>query len=163
MRLNLIDRIESLESGQTISAIKCLSMAEPYLKDHFPSFPVLPGVLMLESLYQAAVWLVLESDGFKHSLVLLKEAKNVKYADFVGAGETLRIKCDVFKRDDTRVTVKAEGRLDDRVAVSGRLVLEPFRLADRYPASAPLDVYVQRHLRRKFRLLQLKKQTVSLG
>ena len=58
MRFTLVDRIVALEPGKTITAVKNLSLAEEYLADHFPGFPVLPGVLMLEAMTQAAAWLV---------------------------------------------------------------------------------------------------------
>ena len=47
MKFQLVDRIESIIPGKSIVTIKTLSLAEEYLADHFPSFPVLPGVLML--------------------------------------------------------------------------------------------------------------------
>ena len=57
MRFTLIDRIVELEPGVQITAVKNLTMAEEYLADHFPHFPVMPGVLMLEAMTQAAAWL----------------------------------------------------------------------------------------------------------
>ena len=57
MKFNLIDKIESI-SDDRIVASKQVSLAEEYLADHFPTFPVLPGVLMLEALTQAAGWLL---------------------------------------------------------------------------------------------------------
>ena len=58
MRFVLVDRIISQETGQSLVAVKNLSLAEEYLADHFPGFPVMPGVLMLEALTQAGAWLV---------------------------------------------------------------------------------------------------------
>ena len=57
MRFTLVDRILELQAGQEITAVKNLSLAEEYLADHFPLFPVLPGVLMLEAMTQAGAWL----------------------------------------------------------------------------------------------------------
>ena len=57
MKFNLVDKIEHL-SDDRIVAVKYVSLAEEYLADHFPRFPVLPGVMMLESLTQAAGWLM---------------------------------------------------------------------------------------------------------
>ena len=53
MRFTLIDRIVELEQGARITAVKSVSLAEEYLRDHFPRFPVLPGVMMLEAMTQA--------------------------------------------------------------------------------------------------------------
>ena len=61
MKFILIDRISVLERGQRIVAHKALSLAEEYLADHFPAFPVIPGVLMLEAMVQASAWLVRRS------------------------------------------------------------------------------------------------------
>ena len=52
----LIDRIIDFQPGAKITAVKSLTMAEEYLADHFPNFPVMPGVLMLEAMTQAAAW-----------------------------------------------------------------------------------------------------------
>ena len=64
MRFLLIDRITELEPQKSITAVKNLSLAEEYLADHFPGFPVMPGVLMLETLVQAGGWLIRHSEDF---------------------------------------------------------------------------------------------------
>ena len=97
MKLTLIDRIIELSPGKFIKATKSLAMNEGYLEDHFPRFPVMPGVLMLESMYQTAAWLVRATDDFAYSIVALSEAKNVKYSDFVTPGQTLRVTAEVIK------------------------------------------------------------------
>ena len=71
MRFTLIDRIASTSAGCPITAVKSLTMAEEYLADHFPNFPVMPGVLMLEAMTQAGAWLVRPSEDFAHSMVVL--------------------------------------------------------------------------------------------
>ncbi|MFA5252972.1 MAG: beta-hydroxyacyl-ACP dehydratase, partial [Phycisphaerae bacterium] len=83
MRFILIDKIVLLETGKMIKAVKGVSLAEEYLADHFPTFPVLPGVLLLEGLIESASWLVREAENFAHSMILLEEARNVKYKSFV--------------------------------------------------------------------------------
>ena len=77
MRFMLIDRIVELQSGTKITAVKNLTMAEEYLADHFPHFPVMPGVLMLEAMTQAGAWLVRHSEDFAHTMVVLKQINNV--------------------------------------------------------------------------------------
>ncbi len=79
MRFILIDKIVSIEPGKEIKAVKSISLAEEYLADHFPTFPVLPGVLLLEGLIESASWLVREAENFAHSMILLEQARNIKY------------------------------------------------------------------------------------
>ena len=86
MRFTLLDRVTAVEPGKSITAIKTLSLSEEYLADHFPCFPVMPGVLMLEAMTQAAAWTIRLGEDFAHSIVVLRQAKNVKYGDFVEPG-----------------------------------------------------------------------------
>ncbi len=153
MRFTLLDRIVSLRPGASIDAVKGLSLAEEYLKDHFPLFPVMPGVLMLEAMYQASAWLLRETDDFAYSLVTLKEAKNVKYADFVEPGEVLHLTAEIQKRDGRLTWFKAQGTVDGQVAVSARLVLDQCNLADGNPALRSQDLYLIRRLREEYDLL----------
>ncbi|HTU90343.1 MAG TPA: hydroxymyristoyl-ACP dehydratase, partial [Gemmataceae bacterium] len=79
MRFNLIDRIVEVRPGQGLQAVKNLTLGEEYLADHFPTFPVMPGVLMLETLVEAGAWLLRLTDDFASSVIVLREAKGVKY------------------------------------------------------------------------------------
>jgi 3-hydroxyacyl-[acyl-carrier-protein] dehydratase len=153
MRLKLIDRIVALEPGVRITAVKVLSMAEEYLQDHFPRFPVMPGVLMLEAMYQASAWLIHRTEGFAHAAVVLKEAKNVKFGGFVEPGQLLTVTAQMVTQDEHTATLKVQGVVDDAVAVSARLILERFNLSDRYPERAATDAYLKRCLRKEFELL----------
>ncbi len=108
MKFNLIDKIESL-SDDRIVAVKHVSLAEEYLADHFPTFPVLPGVLMLEAVTQAATWLLHRRHDFARSMAVLKEARNIKYGRFVAPGNFLRVDVELFKLNDSGAVFKAVG------------------------------------------------------
>lgn len=150
MRFILIDRISDFEPGVRITAIKELAPGEEYLQDHFPRFPVMPGVLMLEAMYQASALLVYKTDDFRRSTVLLKEARNVKYADFVQPGQTLVVRSELVKLDGALATLKATGCVGEGTAVSGKLLLECFNIVDRYPQRAAWDDYSRNQMRRLF-------------
>ena len=125
MRFRQLDKITLLEPGKRIQAEKRLTGQEDYLRDHFPRFAVMPGVLMLESLYQASQILVRETEGYRSGLVVLRTAKNVKFADFMQPGDTLHIDAEILKTDGCAVTLKATGtKSNGSLAVSGRLVVE---------------------------------------
>jgi 3-hydroxyacyl-[acyl-carrier-protein] dehydratase len=147
MRFCLLDRIITLEPGVRVQAAKRLRPEEDYLKDHFPRFPVMPGVLMLEAMYQASAWLIRQTEGFAHSLVLLKEARNIKYADFVTPGKELIVTAEIVKHDDRLTTLKVQGTIDGNVSVHGRIVVERFNLADINPALRDIDPYMCAELR----------------
>jgi 3-hydroxyacyl-[acyl-carrier-protein] dehydratase len=153
MRFSLIDRIDELELGSKIVAVKSLSMAEEYLADHFPGFPVMPGVLMLEAMTQAGAWLVRATEDFAHSMVVLREARNVKYGQFVEPGQTLEVAAELFKETENQTTLKARGTVDGRTTVSARLVLERYNLADQDPSQATTDQHLKHELRQMFELL----------
>src|SRR3954467_15380150 len=108
MKFNLIDKIEEI-SDSRIVAVKYVSLAEEYLADHFPTFPVLPGVMMLESLTQAAGRVMHRRTGFNKSFAVLKEARNVKYGNFVAPGNHLRVEVDYLKETEAGASFKAGG------------------------------------------------------
>ncbi len=153
MRFTLIDRVTELVKGERITAIKNLSLAEEYLADHFPGFPVMPGVLMLEAMTQTGAWLVRASEDFAHSTVLLKEARNVRYASFVEPSETLVVKATILDQDERTTKIKAEGMVGDRPTVSAKLTLERYNLAAEDPARAVTDTVVKRKMQELFALL----------
>ena len=85
-----------------ITTLKCLSLGEEYLADHFPRFPVMPGVLMLQAMTEAGAWLVRATEDFAHSIVTLKEARNIRFADFVQPGSVLTVTAEIMKIDAAR-------------------------------------------------------------
>jgi 3-hydroxyacyl-[acyl-carrier-protein] dehydratase len=98
---------------------------------------------------QAAVWLIRQSEGFAHSAVLLKEARNVKYSGFVTPGQTLVVTAELVKQESRLVTVKAQAAVEGQVAVNARLVLERFNLAERHPSRRDTDPYLRNETRKE--------------
>lgn len=152
MKFELLDKIESLSETRLV-AVKQVSLAEEYLADHFPTFPVLPGVMMIEAMTQAAGWLLHRRSGFAASMAVLKEARNVKYGQFVAPGHALRVEVELSRTTDAGAIFKATGSVDGQPAVSARLELAYFRLADRDPSLAPLDERLIDHAKRRWAVL----------
>jgi 3-hydroxyacyl-[acyl-carrier-protein] dehydratase len=153
MRFWLLDKIRSFQPDSELSAIKNVTLTEEYLGDHFPEFPVLPGVFMLEAATQAGAWLLRLSENFAHSVISLKEAKNIKYADFVAPGQTLEVTVSMLKKDDRLATFKVDGRVGERPTLSGRIVLERYNLVDRDSALRDIDEKIIQHFRGTQKLL----------
>lgn len=149
MRFRMLDCITELIPGQRIVAQRTLTGQEDYLADHFPLFPVMPGVLMLEAMYQASAWLIRTTDDFEHSVVRLKEARNVKYSDFVVPGQTLFVSAEIQKREGLITTLKAQAMVHGSVAVGARLLLESMVMVDGAPGRSTTETWSKKLLRDK--------------
>jgi 3-hydroxyacyl-[acyl-carrier-protein] dehydratase len=155
MRFNLVDRIVEVEPGRTLRAVKNLTLGEEYLADHFPTFPVMPGVLMLETLVEAGAWLLRVTDDFRHSVIVLREARNVKYGTFMEPGRQMRVAVELVERDGTFATFKGKGEMDGQSTVAARLTLAAYNLRDRDPSLEATDERLTRHFRELYGQLRL--------
>lgn len=116
MKFIFIDDILE-ETDDRIVLIKQVSLAEEYLADHFPSFPVLPGVLMIETMVQGARKL-LESRG--KSRYVLGEVKALKFGSMVRPGEALEMQVTLNKElEDGSYSFKASGKVCRRLQPNG--------------------------------------------
>jgi 3-hydroxyacyl-[acyl-carrier-protein] dehydratase len=113
----------------------------------------MPGVLILEALFQASAWLVRRSDDFAHAAVVLQQANSVKYSGFVQPGQTLVLAAEIVKRDQQLTTLKARGTSGDTQVVSAKLILRQFNLADENPGRACDDQYARAQLQQLFTTL----------
>ena len=153
MKFNLIDKVEQL-SETRIVGVKYVSLAEEYLADHFPTFPVLPGVMMLEAITQAAGWLLHVRSDFGKSMAILKEARNVKYGHFVAPGNFLKVDVELLKPTDAGASFKAVGTVGDAQALSARVELAYFNLGEKQPDLAGMDARLQEHNRNRWELIK---------
>ena len=139
MKFCLVDRINSLVPGESIQTIKNVSLAEEYLQDHFPGFSVLPGVMMVECLVQSCAWLSRVTDNFQYSTLLLKQARAVKFNNFLKPGQTLEVTATLRSVDTGTAEFMASGTVNGQSAVSARLLLTRQNLVDLNPSLADND------------------------
>jgi 3-hydroxyacyl-[acyl-carrier-protein] dehydratase len=163
MRFTLLDRITEVDPGKSITAVKAVSLSEEYLGDHFPRFPVLPGVFMLEAMTQAAAWTIRLGEDFAHSIVVLRTARNVKYGDFVEPGRVLTVHAEVLSQDATRTKIKASGMVGERTSLTARLELERYNMADRRPHGDAIDARVRAEMRRLWSVLHPPQRSLTQG
>ena len=129
MRFELIDQVVE-RTDEKIVAIKQVSAAEEYLADHFPSFPVLPGVMMLETMVQAGRLLAAGEDTDPRACdggrpLMIEQVRNVRYGNMVRPGQALRVEVSIRKRDGDAIDMDGVGKVGDAVAVQGRFRLTP--------------------------------------
>ena len=130
MRFELIDRVLEQEP-QRLVAIKNVTSAEEYLADHFPTFPVLPGVMMLETLVQAGRLMAGEQ---AEGPLVVTEVRNLRYGNMVRPGQTLKVEVTLRGKDERGWDINGVGTVSGpgvaqaadgsaEVAVQGRFRL----------------------------------------
>jgi 3-hydroxyacyl-[acyl-carrier-protein] dehydratase len=140
MRFHLVDRVHAWEPGKRLTASKVLTLGEEYLADHFPSFPVMPGVLMLQAVAEASAWLWRVTTEFRHTVIVLREVKNVKYGTFMPPGHTLELSTELVKVNDSTATFRAKGSVQGGgQTVNAQLVLTGYNVRDHNPDGGPTD------------------------
>lgn len=118
--LLLVDRVKSIALGERIHAVKAVSMNEQFFQGHFPGRPIMPGVLQIEALAQAAGVLGIESFELAGSgkLVIFMAIENAKFRSPVEPGCLLDLEVE-FVRKSTRVC-----RFKGRASVEGQTTCE---------------------------------------
>jgi 3-hydroxyacyl-[acyl-carrier-protein] dehydratase len=156
MRFHLIDRILELEPGKRIRMVKNLTLGEEYLADHFPTFPVMPGVLMLQTLVEGSAWLLRATEDFQHSVIVLRDARNVKYGNFMQPGHSMTITVEAaeFAPGTETATFKGKAEMAGSSTVSAKFTVGRYNLRDRNPALAAADERIVAELRRHYRILR---------
>lgn len=154
VKFNLLDKIEHLDETKIVAS-KSVSLAEEYLADHFPTFPVLPGVMMLEALTQAAGWLLHHRSGFARSFAILKEARNIRYGTFVAPGQELKVEVEFFKPTDAGAAFKASSTVNGEPAISGRIEIAYFDLSEKDASLAEIDSKLKEHTQARWNVLKM--------
>jgi len=155
MRFVLTDRILLVNPGRSLRAVKSLSLAEEYLQDHFPGRPVMPGVMMVETMVQACAWLVRLETDFEPSIVVLREARKVNYIGFVRPGELLTVDVELVKMSDGRARFRGVGTVNGEKRVTGMLDLMYYSLADENPTMADVDASLRAEMRRRYEMIRV--------
>ena len=119
----LIDRVVEFEPTKRLVAIKNVTINEPFFMGHFPDFPVMPGVLIMEAMAQVAGVLVLNSIPDRHTkLVLLASVEDAKFRKPVRPGDQLRIEMKVAKRKATLAKMYGTATVNGEVVAEANML-----------------------------------------
>lgn len=119
----LVDRIEDGEAGSWARGRLCVSATSPVFCGHFPSYHVMPGVLIIEALAQTAAVAVLVAPGAQTRLGFLGAVKNARFRRQVRPGDLLELEAHIVKTRGTFAVVAGEARVDGEVAATVELTL----------------------------------------
>ena len=125
----LVDRVLELEKGLRIKALKNVTINEPYFMGHFPHRPVMPGVLMLEALAQAAAILSFESvdaEPGDDTVVYFAGIDNARFKKPVGPGDQLILEARIDRVTARRRLARKSSAPGARVPRPGRIVARPW-------------------------------------
>ncbi len=148
MRWRLIDRIDDIVPGKRAAGAKAVTLAEDYFEDHFPRFPVVPGVLVIEALAQLSgklieltVW---EERGI-WPFPVLSMVRNAKFRKFIRPGDQIRLETELAESRDESAVTRAKARVDGKTVTEAELlfVFDPEGLADSLDQRALKEIETQ--------------------
>lgn len=117
----LIDKVIEIEEGKKITAIKNVTMNEPFFVGHFPQEPVMPGVLIIEAMAQAGAVAILSLDEFKGKTAYFGAINNAKFRAKVVPGDTLRFEVEIIKLKKSAGVGKGIAYVGDKKAAEAEL------------------------------------------
>lgn len=116
----LVDRVLEKETGKRIVAIKNVTMNEPHFQGHFPGFPIMPGVLIVEAMAQVAGLMVMEKGA--DSIPMFASIDNVKFKTPVRPGDQLRFEVEVVKIKGSFVRTAGKATVDGKVVAEAEFM-----------------------------------------
>jgi 3-hydroxyacyl-[acyl-carrier-protein] dehydratase len=115
--------------------------------------------MMLESAVEAASWLVYEHTQFAKSLVVLKEARQIRYGNFVAPGETLVITAEAVRIEPLESEFKIRGMVGNATAIQGKMILSHVNLSDTDTAMTMVDDKIIQRRKARWAILQRSPST----
>ena len=116
-----MDRVDELEPCESIVVTKNVTINEEFFQGHFPGNPVMPGVLIIEALAQAASILILKADRYRGKTAYLGAIKEAKFRRVVRPGDVLKLHVKMVKQRDNMGTVDCQALVEDQVACAATL------------------------------------------
>ncbi|MGL4763207.1 MAG: 3-hydroxyacyl-ACP dehydratase FabZ [Sarcina sp.] len=118
----LVDKVESIEEGKKIVAYKNVTANEEFFQGHFPKHPVMPGVLIIESLAQAGAIVLLKRDEFKGKIPLFAGINKARFKKQVQPGDVLRLEVELIKLRGPVGVATATATVDGKVACAAEIM-----------------------------------------
>ena len=117
----LVDKVIEVEAGKRVVAIKNVTINEPFFQGHFPGYPVMPGVLILEALAQASGIAVALEDANKGKLGLFAGVESMKFKRQVVPGDVLKLESEILVEKMGVIKAKVVASVDGQIAAHGEI------------------------------------------
>lgn len=124
----LVDRITGVIPGKSATGIKNVTVNEPYFQGHFPGYPVMPGVLIVEALAQVGAFAILSMPEHRGKIALFTGIDKLRFKQQVVPGDVLELELEVLKLRGTVGKGRGVATVNGKVAAAGELM---FALIDR--------------------------------
>jgi len=118
----LVDRITDFEPGKWAKGIKCVTINEPFFQGHFPGYPVMPGVLLLEALAQTGAAAALSLPENRGKLALFGGVKSARFKRQVVPGDVVELTCELVEQKGPVGIGKGTARVDGQIAAKADLI-----------------------------------------
>ncbi len=120
----MIDKVLELDPGKSIKAVKAVTANEPWATGHFPSLPIMPGVLMIEALAQAGGMSVLALPKYFGKLAVLGSAESIRVRRMVTPGDIMIIEAEVLYMKMGASKVRGTISVDGKIVMNGEVVFK---------------------------------------
>ncbi len=122
----LIDKIVELEIGKQVVAIKNVTMNEGFFQGHFPNYPIMPGVLIVEAMAQAGAYGMLSDPKNMGKIALFAAVNEVRFRKPVFPGDQIRIEVEYLKAKGPIAKMKGVAKVNDQIVCEGELTCSIF-------------------------------------
>ncbi|MFN0118683.1 MAG: 3-hydroxyacyl-ACP dehydratase FabZ [Elusimicrobiota bacterium] len=112
----LIDRLDIIEEGKICIGRKCVTMNEQFFCGHFPGYPIMPGVLIVEAMAQAACAMMFSTPQMKNKLAFFMGFEEVKFRKPVGPGDVLELHIEMLRTGSRAGKAKGIGKVNGETA-----------------------------------------------
>ncbi len=121
MRYFLVDKVTSYTAGERASGVKCITLSDEVLHDHFPDYPIMPGALIVEALAQLAGFALEIDSPEPEQRAVLAQIEKAKFHSPAGPGDQLQLEVEVEQRLEAAAQVQGAAFVGDRCIARARL------------------------------------------
>lgn len=118
----MIDRVEEVIEGKSAKGYKNVTINENFFNGHFPEYPVMPGVLILEALAQMGAICILSMEDFKGKIGFLVGADKVRWKKQVMPGDKLELEIEIIKLRGSIGVGKGKATVDNQIVCEGKIM-----------------------------------------